>query len=367
MHRTARVATACFIACGVLCPPSAYSQDLRSPLLELPAQSPKDAGLDPDTLQAMLSLVRITPPADFRGLVVIKGGRLVVEEYFHTYWRETIHDVRSAGKSITALLLGIAIDKRLIASEEQRLSEFFPGMRPGGASADAFADITLRHLLTMSSGIDADDADDRSPGQTSRWLNREDWVRYALALPMRSTPGEKWVYTDISPMLIGAVIEKVSGMRLADFAREHLFTPLGIREYYWYTGRGGRTGPMGNLYLSTLDFAKLGQLMLRNGQWQGRQVVSTRWTRALSAQRFDISGTNPFATGYGYMWYQGVRVVNGHKYEYHFASGNGGNVLIVLPELDMVVALTSSAYGQGYGHQRTQNIFESILRSIVRP
>jgi CubicO group peptidase (beta-lactamase class C family) len=183
---------------------------------------------------------------------------------------------------------------------------------------------------------------------------------------MRSKPGETWVYTDVSPLLIGAVVEKVTGMRLAEFAREQLFAPLGIREYYWYTGRGGSTGPMGNLYLSTLDFAKLGQLVLRGGVWQGRRIVSARWTRALCVERFDISALNPFATGYGYMWYQGAKTVNGQTYRYCFASGNGGNVLIVVPELDMVVALTSSAYGQGYGHQRAQNIFEFLLRSIVR-
>lgn len=355
------------VAVVVFFPSRAHSQDLRMPLRELPAQSPEEVGIHSDTLQAMLELIRNTPPADLRGIVVIKGGRLVVEEYFHTYWRETIHDVRSAGKSITALLLGIAIDQGLVASEDQRLSDFFPGVRSVGASPDLFGEITLRHLLTMSSGLDADDNDERSPGRTSMWLDREDWVKYAFALPMRSKPGDAWVYTDVGPMLAGAVIEKVTGMQLAEFARQHLFSPLGIREYYWYTGRGGSTGPMGNLYLSTLDFAKLGQLVLREGQWQGRRVVSVRWIRAMRVQHFDIADRSPFAIGYGYMWYQGARVVNGHRYEYQMASGNGGNVLFIVPELDMVVAVTSSAYGQGYGQQRTQNVFEFILRSVTRP
>ena len=99
---------------------------LKIPLAELPLTQAKAVGINPDSIQHLLTLIRTTPPSDFRGLVVLKEGKLVVEEYFNTYWRETIHDIRSAGKSITALLLGIALDKGLIKSEEQSLAEFFP-------------------------------------------------------------------------------------------------------------------------------------------------------------------------------------------------------------------------------------------------
>jgi CubicO group peptidase (beta-lactamase class C family) len=197
-------------------------------------------------------------------------------------------------------------------------------------------------------------------------MSRDDWAKFALTLPIRTAPGSEWVYSDVCPMLIGAIIEKQSGMKLADFARQHLFEPLGIREWYWYTGRGGSTGAAGNLYISTLDFAKIGQVVLDGGRWQGKQIVSESWTREMRKKRFDISGTNPFSSGYGYFWWLGEKKIDERTYSFAFASGNGGNVLFVVPEENMVVSLTSSAYGQGYGHQRAHNIFALVLKALRR-
>jgi len=225
-------------------------------------------------------------------------------------------------------------------------------------------DIRIKHLLNMSSGLNADDNDYASPGGTANWLMSKDWVSYALNLPMSSKPGEKYVYNDVCPMLIGAIIEETSGKKLVDFAKENLFDPLGIREYYWYTGPGGRTGPMGNLYLTGLDFAKIGALILNKGKWQNKQIVSESWTTQLSKINFDISRQDPFAKGYGNFWFKGTREVNGKKYDYFYASGNGGNLLIIIPSANMVVSLTSSAYGAGNGHFRSFNILQFILKSL---
>ena len=330
---------------------------LKRPLVELPMTQANAVGINPDSIQHLISLIRTTPPGDFRGLVVLKDGKLVVEEYFNTYWRETIHDIRSAGKSVTALLLGIALDKGLIKSEEQSLSEFFPQAKR------LKADIQIRHLLMMSSGLAADDDDPASPGNSSKWLTEPDWVGFALSLPMAFKPGEKFVYNDLCPMLTGAIIEQVSGRKLADFAREYLFAPLGIREVYWYTGVSGQTAPMGNLYLSTLDLAKLGQLMLSKGSWHGQQLISSAWISRVEQQQFALS--DRYAQGYGYYWYRSSAMVKDKTYDYVFASGNGGNLLFVVPKANLVVSLTSSAYGQGYGHQRSHTIFELILKALV--
>lgn len=171
------------------------------------------------------------------------------------------------------------------------------------------------------------------------------------------------MYNDICPMLIGAIIEETSGKRLADFANENLFSPLGIREFYWYSAANGRTGPMGNLYVSTLDLAKIGQLVLGRGSWDGKQIISSAWINRISQPQFALS--DPFAEGYGYLWYSSTREINHKKYHYTFASGNGGNLLFIVPGENLVVSLTSSAYGKGYGHHRSHNIFELMLRSIV--
>ena len=336
---------------------SAYGQEeLYAPLL--PTMDLKEAGIHPDSVSKLLSLIGETPEKDFRGLVVIRDQHLVVEEYFNTYWRETIHDIRSAGKSITALLMGIAIDQGLVKSADQNIYDFFP----------QFSDrkeISIHHLLMMSSGLDADTSDPESPGNSGNWIQKNDWVQHVLAVSQRFEPGAQWVYTDACAMLIGAIIEEVSGQKLSEFAKVNLFQPLGIREYYWYTGSGGRTGAMGNIYLSTLDFAKLGLLVLNEGSWQGKQIVSKEWIREMSSPRISLEEIDPFAKSYGYFWYLSEIGVQGRSIEYLFASGNGGNLLFVVPDERLVVSVTSSAYGQGYGHFRAHNIFKFILNSLI--
>lgn len=335
---------------------------LMPPLPELPPGSWKEAGISEDTIKKVITLINTTPPNDFRSLVVIKDNKLVIEEHFNTYWRETPHDIRSAGKSITALLLGIAIDKGLVKSTEQSIYDFFPKSKFAAPVNDAYKNIKIKHLLTMSSGLDA--GNDDSKGNTGNWLLSSNWVNFGLTLPMIFKPGEKWLYNDVCPMLIGAIIEETSGKKLADFAKENLFTPLGIREFYWYAGPGGRTGPMGNLYISSLDFAKIGVVVLNKGVWNGKKIVSSAWIDEMTRPRFDISKETP-ASGYGYFWYIGSKEVRGKKYDYVYASGNGGNLLFVVPSANMVVSITSSAYGQGYGHRRTANVFNYVLSSLI--
>jgi CubicO group peptidase (beta-lactamase class C family) len=337
---------------------------LRQPISDLPRADLASVKMNRDTIAKVIQLINSNPPNDFRGMVVIKDNKLVVEEYFNTYWRETVHDIRSAGKSVTALLLGIAIDKGLVKSTEQSIYDFFPSSKFVRPAKDGHQDIRIKHLLAMSSGLSADDNDDNSPGGTGNWLTSDNWVNFAISLPMLFTPGEKYVYNDVCPMLVGAIIEEASGKKLSDFARENLFTPLGIREFYWYTAPNGRTGPMGNLYISAIDFAKLGQLVINKGQWQGKKIVSSAWIHDISTKRFDISKEDPFANAYGYFWFMTTKEVNGKKYECVYASGNGGNLLFVVPAENLVVSLISSAYGQGYGHRRSRNIFDYVLKSL---
>jgi CubicO group peptidase (beta-lactamase class C family) len=337
---------------------------LRQSLSFLRTTNPVAVKMNTDTLKKMNQFINDYPIKDFRALVVIKDNQLVVEQYYATYWRETIHDIRSAGKSVTAILLGIAIDKGLVKSAEQSIYDFFPSPAFVKPTKDAHQDIKIKHLLTMSSGLSADDNDNHSPGRTGNWLMKDNWVNFAIALPMLFTPGQKYVYNDVCPMLVGAIIEQASGKKLADFAEENLFAPLDIREYYWYTAPNGSTAPMGNLYITALDFAKLGQLMVNKGQWEGKQVISDAWIRQLGVKRFDISKDDPYADGYGYFWYTATKVIDGKKYECFYASGNGGNLLFVVPSEKLVVSLHSSAYGQGYGHRRSRKIFECILKSL---
>ena len=335
---------------------------LKRPVPALPRADLASVRISQDTITKLIQIINSNPPNDFRGLVVIKDNQLVVEEYFNTFWRETIHDIRSAGKSVTALLLGIAIDKGLVKSTEQSIYDFFPSPRFSQPNTAAHRKIKIKHLLAMSSGLSADDEAGNSPGGTGNWLTEDHWVNFALSLPMIFEPGQKFVYNDICPMLVGAIIEETSGKKLSDFAKENLFSPLGIREYYWYTAPNGSTVPMGNLYLSTLDFAKLGQLVVNKGQWQGKKVISPAWINEMSTTQLTID--DGVANGYGYFWWHTAKNVNGKKYDCIYASGNGGNLLFIVPSENLVVCLTSSAYGQGYGHRRSRNIFEYVLKAL---
>lgn len=341
-------------------------EPLEQPIPALPRADFTSVKMSQDTITKLIQLIKTNPPNDFRGLVVIKDNKLVVEEYFNTYWRETIHDIRSAGKSVTSLLLGIAIDKGLIKDTEQSIYDFFPSPKFTQPDKDGHQDIKIKHLLAMSSGLSADDNDENFPGSSINWLTKDNWVNFAISLPMLFTPGGKYVYNDVCPMLVGAIIEEASGKKLSDFAKENLFSPLDIREYYWYTAPNGRTGPMGNLYLSALDFAKIGQLVLNKGQWQGKKIVSSTWINEITKKRFNISKADPFANSYGYFWFATTKEVNGEKYDCVYASGNGGNLLFVVPNQNLVVSLNSSAYGQGYGHQRSHNIFVFVLKSLIK-
>jgi len=337
--------------------------DKLKPLIpELPFMSLEDAGFNKDSIAHLLKLIQETSPNDFRGLVVIKDNKLVLEEYYNTYWRNTIHDIRSAGKSVTALLLGIALKEGLVKNLEQDVYSFFPVSKYPHINK-GYKNITLRHLLTMASGLDATD-NPQTAGHVVNWIARDDWKDYLLQVSQTSKAGSAWVYADINPLIIAAIIEQTSGLSLKEYAKQKLFDPLGIEQFYWYTNAANQTGAAGNLYLSTLDFAKLGLLVLNKGLWKNTQLIDSDYIKSLSIKSFDLKDNNPYSDAYGLLWYTSQRTFGGKKIDYMFASGNGGNQLIVIPEKEIVIALTSSAYGQGYGHGRSYNIMSKILAAL---
>ncbi|MEL7219683.1 MAG: serine hydrolase, partial [Bacteroidota bacterium] len=179
--------------------------------------------------------------------------------------------------------------------------------------------------------------------------------------------GERFVYADINAVLIGAIIEELSGKSLRDYAQEKLFDPLDITEVYWYTNAANQTGGAGNLYLSTLDFAKFGTLLLNEGKWGEEQIVDADYiNQILERKMFNITDWFYLADQYGMFWYKTQGTFNGKKLDYLFASGNGGNQLIVVPEENVVVALTASAYGQRYGHSRTYEVVKKVLNALEK-
>lgn len=343
---------------------SVSSHGQRAPIANLPPMSIEDAGFNMDSINALIPIMDNFEQYDFRGMVVIKDHQIVMEWYYNSTQRNTINDIRSAGKSITSLLLGVAMEEGLVQSLEQDVYSFFSKEKYPSMNEE-YKKIKLKHLLDMASGLDADSDDWETPGNAGAWIGMDDWVDYILSVPLVREPGEAWVYADINAVLIGAIIEETSGMSLRDFAKEKVFDPLGITEYYWFTNASNQTGAAGNLYIGTLDFAKFGVLVANEGKWADKQIVQADYVQKLLERKvFDLTDYWELSDRYGMLWYNNQLIINDKPIDYLFASGLGGNHLIVVPEENMVIALTATAYGQGYGHGRAYFILNKLLGAL---
>jgi CubicO group peptidase (beta-lactamase class C family) len=343
---------------------STYAQ--MKAISNLPVISPEDAGFNKDSINALHDTLSKFAQRDFRGLIVIKDNKIVLENYFNTFWRNHIHDIRSAGKSITALLLGVAIKDGLVQNLDQDVYSFFSKEKYPSMHKD-YKKVKLIHLLNMVSGLDADSDNPKTLGSEGKWVAKDEWVNYLLSVPLSGKPGQKWVYADINAVLIGAIIEEKSGMSLRDFAKEKIFSPLEIKEFYWYTNAANQTGAAGNLYISTLDFAKLGLLVANKGKWGNAQLVDYDYmNRLLNEHSSAIGDYNSLADEYGMLWYRSKRMFGTREVNYLWASGNGGNHLVVVPKENMVIAMTSGAYGNWYAHTRAYFILGKIFQALEK-
>ncbi|MFP4845618.1 serine hydrolase domain-containing protein [Winogradskyella sp. PE311] len=335
----------------------------RPPIKDLPAISLEEAGFNNDSISALARAMDNFKHKDFRGMMVIKDHKAVMEWYYSSTQRKTINDIRSAGKSITALLLGVAMEKGLVDSLEQDVHSFFSKEKYPSLNDD-YKKVKLKHLLDMASGLDADSDDWNTKGNAGKWIGKDNWIDFILSVPLAYRPGEKWIYADINAVLIGAIIEETSGMSLRDFAIKHVFKPLRVTEYYWFTNASNQTGAAGNLYLSTLDLAKLGVLVANKGKWLNKQIVKEDYiTKLIEHKVYDFPDWKS-VNSYGMFWYKNQLTVNGKEFDYLFASGYGGNHLVVVPEKKLVISLISTAYGQPYMHSRSFFILKKLLGAL---
>lgn len=327
-----------------------------------PSASPAEVGLD---LEPLTSLVEQILRTEARGvtapyiqaLLVARHGKLVLEEYFYGSHRDSPHDMRSATKSLTAALAGAAIDRGAPLSLDTPVCSLFP-QYAGYTHDDARKRrITIGHLLTMSSGLDCDDDDDASPGNEDNMqgqAEQPDWYKYALDLPMLHEPGEQAVYCSAGMNLLGGAVAGATGIWLPELFREAFAVPLGFGRYHLQLTRlypnnvyGGGGG-----YMRPRDFMKLGQVFLDGGRWGGQHILSQEWAEASWQPHSHLQGHD-----YGYGWHLGEYRVGGRTYRRVEAGGNGGQLLIAVPELDLLVMFT----GANYGDYRTWSKFRDDL------
>ena len=280
------------------------------------------------------------------GLLVARHGKLVFETYLHGYSREQAHDTRSAGKSFASLLLGMAIDHGAKVSAQTPVLPLLAQGKPiEHVDRDKRA-ITVGDLMSMRSGLACDDNDDNSPGGEDRMQRQHgepDWYRYTVNLPMAQAPGaDQAVYCSAGINLLGGVVRQATGRQLTDLFQAWIAGPMQMRGYHLNLMPDGDAYLAGGLYMRPRDMLKLGQLYLDGGVWNGRRLIGKQWIDA-SVARHATFGPNH---DYGYAWHLHAFRVGGHDYRGYAAEGNGGQFVIVVPELDLVVAITAGNYGE---------------------
>lgn len=273
-------------------------------------------------------------------VLLIRNNQIIIEEYFNDHSGNMQHDLRSATKSIRSILLGIAIDKGFIDNVDDPISKYLKSPVPTKNLDERKDKITIRHLLTMSSGLDCNDWDKKSKGQEDKVYRKKDWLQYTLNLPMINEPGSVSNYCSMGVVLIAEIISQASGMTIDKFAEQYLFSPLGINNVSWGHTSNKEVIPSGKrLYMTSRDMAKIGQLMLNNGTWNEKQIVSEKWIEEATTPKTKITGID-----YGYLWWSIPFKTKEKIIISKTATGNGGQYIIVLPELDIVAVFTGGAY-----------------------
>ncbi len=322
----------------------------------------------------MEDLVRkiLTTPMDaidaphINAVLIARHGKLVFEEYFHGFSRDRPHDVRSASKSLTATLAGAAIHRGRITLDA-KVYAAFPGAQPPGDLDPRAARMTLEHLLTMTSGLACDDWDGDSPGGEDRVQGQRDepdWHRFLLRLPMVHEPGTHPAYCSVGMSLAGAMVARSTGLSIPEAFDRYLARPLAMSTYHTNLMPNGQAYGGGGLRLTARDFLKFGQLMLDDGAWHGRRILPQGWAQQATQKRYTLGHRRP--EGYGYGWWLMEYQQGGRTLEAFYAGGNGGNYIIGIPELDLVVVFFASNYSQSVQHEtKYQDVPDFILRSVL--
>jgi len=273
-------------------------------------------------------------------VLLIKNDQLIIEEYFKSHSVNEPHDLRSATKSIRSILMGIAIDKGFIENINDPISKYLKSPTPNKNIDERKDKITIKHLLTMSSGLDCNDFDQKSKGQEDKIYRKKDWLQYAVDLPMVNESGTTSNYCSIGTVIVAEIISQASGMTINKFAEQYLFIPLGIENVKWgHTSNKKVTPSAKRLYMSSRDMAKIGQLILNNGKWNDKQIISKNWVNESTTMKTKISGND-----YAYLWWNIPFKLNEKIIISKTASGNGGQYIIIIPEMDMVAIFTGGAY-----------------------
>ena len=333
--------------------------------------------INPKLLCALIDNLE-THKRNIHSVLVVRSGSLVFEHYRRgvderwgtdlgeiAHGPEVKHDVRSVSKSVISLLIGIALERKLIENIDQTIFSFLP--QYASLRTPAKEHISLRHLLTMSSGIAWNEEIPYTDARNS-WLHMSDApdpYRYVLEQPQMAEPGKVWNYSGGSTALLAAVLQRTSGKWVEEFARDELFAPLGITDFEWVKmPSSGEFAADSGLRLRPRDMAKLGQLVISRGIWKGKPIVSAEWLKEATVRRFRLD----YNSYYGYQWWISSSSVDGRKIDWFEALGFGGQRIVIVPSLELVVVFTAGLYDAREGWLTTTRLLKDyVLPAAVGP
>jgi CubicO group peptidase (beta-lactamase class C family) len=327
-----------------------FQEASAGPVNEWSVSTPEEQGLDSVLLAHMLRSVH-ERGLPIHSLLVIRNGVLILEAYRSPYTSETLHELKSCTKSVISSLVGLALAQGVLGSIDRRLVECFPGRSIANLS-EAKQRITLFHLLTMSGGFDWPGGMLEQP-IGSHWTQSPDWVGFVLDRPLSDLPGTRFVYNSGGSHLLSAVLQGAAGVTAEEFAKVHLFEPLGLNRWYWSADPQGITKGYSGLWLRPRDLAKFGWLYLNQGRWGRRQVVPADWVG--DSWRWQIVAGQPWLSdGYGFQWWIDAR-------GYVMALGYGGQYLVLEPSRGLIMVALSGL--------RLQDFFapEALFTEFVLP
>ena len=276
-------------------------------------------------------------------VLIARHGKLVLEEYFHGAHRDEPHDLRSASKSWTAMLIGAAMQAGVPIRLDTPLYQTMLGSVPADLDPRKKA-VKLEHLLTMTAGFDCDDSGDR-PGDEDVFQDQDkqpDWYKYMLDVPMAWNSGEKIVYCSGKPNLAAGMLEKIGRNPLPEMFDRLVGRPLKMSNYYLFLQPTGQAYGGGGHRFTSRDFLKWAQLMNNDGVWDGRRIFSRDWARKSGAALRVLSPSS--GQTYGYLWNSIAFDYRGRKLHAYFAGGNGGQISMGIPDLDLAIVFTGGNY-----------------------
>lgn len=355
---------------------------------EWPISTLEAEGVDPQAVEAVVADMRAGRYGNFDHFLMVRHGKLIADHRFeldyeaimapydpeshpynydhpdwHPYYQGSdLHTLQSVTKSITSICIGIAMDEGYIPDGVATPAmSWFEAYEPDLTEPRCRA-MTLEDLLTMRSGIEWNESIPYTdPANSCLQLEAaDDWIQYVIDQPMREEPGTLFDYNSGASVLLGKIVREATGRRIDDYAREKLFEPLGITEFIWKRTPKGEIDTEGGLYLRTHDLARIAQLFLQSGEWNGEQIVSEAWvTASTTPVVVDLAPGQPGQQGYGYQWW--VPDHTDGDVAMYMGNGYGGQFPMVFPKLDLVVVLNAwNTRGQP-----EKNIWQAMIEQIL--